>query len=142
MSVPRWTARVCLVTCATFLALGAWEVVLRLKWFKSLTIPAGIDDPHFHHRLKPLETYHFTSSEFDVQVRTNRFGLRGPDPSRPKAPGVTRILMVGDSYTFGFPVRDDAALPWFSEFGVQFKARCGTCVIVRWFSVLSLSTLS
>ena len=107
MVIPRWVSRLLLLTCATLLALGTWEIILRLKWFKSLTIPAGIDDPHFHHRLKPLETYHFTSSEFDVEVRTNRFGLRGPDPSRPKAPGVTRILMVGDSYTFGFPVRDD-----------------------------------
>lgn len=107
MSPVRWVSRLLLLTCATLLALGAWEIALRLKRFKSLTIPAGIEDPHFHHRLKPNEAYHFTSQEFDVTVRTNRFGLRGPDPSRPKTPGTIRLLMVGDSYTFGFPVKDE-----------------------------------
>ena len=88
------------------IGVGLLELGLRLFWLKRLTIGAGIEDPHFHHRLKPFETYHFTSSEFDVHVRTNRYGLRGPDPVLPKPDGVVRVLMLGDSYTFGFPVQD------------------------------------
>ncbi|MBI4343041.1 MAG: SGNH/GDSL hydrolase family protein [Candidatus Omnitrophica bacterium] len=119
MSLPRWSSRLLLLACATLLALGAWEAALRLKWFKSLAIPAGIEHPQFHHRLKPLETYHYTSQEFDVEVRTNPFGLRGPDPSQPKAPGTVRILMLGDSYTFGFPVRDEETFCALVERGLK-----------------------
>ena len=105
--MPRWLLRSILVVASVLLSLTLVEAALRLKHFKSLTIPAGIEHPQFHHRLKPLETYHFTSAEFDVNVRTNSYGLRGPDPVIPKPAGTTRILMVGDSYTFGFPVRDE-----------------------------------
>ena len=121
MLSTRWVPRFLLLTCSILLTLAAWEVILRFKRFGSLTIPAGIEHPHFHHRLKPLEPYHFVSSEFDVTVRTNRFGLRGPDPSLPKPPGTTRILMMGDSYTFGFPVADGETFSERIERGLQAK---------------------
>lgn len=90
------------------LTLGILEVGLRVWWIKGPAgIGAGLEDPHFHHRLKPNTTYHYTSDEFDVGIRTNRFGLRGPDPVIPKPPGKVRVLMLGDSFTFGFPVRDN-----------------------------------
>ena len=40
-------------------------------------------------------------------IRTNRLGLWGPEPVIPKPPGILRILMLGDSFTFRFPVRDE-----------------------------------
>ena len=33
--------------------------------------------------------------------RTNRYGLRGPDFLEQKEPGVTRVLVLGDSFVFG-----------------------------------------
>ncbi len=33
--------------------------------------------------------------------RTNRYGLRGPDFPEQKEPGVTRVLVLGDSFVFG-----------------------------------------
>ena len=87
-------------------ALLAWDLGLRIRW-KQLIPSAGIEQPHFHHRLLPNTAYHYTSSEFDVTVRTNRYGLRGPDPAMPKPPGTVRLLLLGDSYIFGFPVRDE-----------------------------------
>jgi lysophospholipase L1-like esterase len=41
----------------------------------------------------------------------NRWGLRGPDFEEAKRPGCVRILMIGDSTTFGTGVRDEAAYP-------------------------------
>lgn len=102
-----WARRLLSVALSTGLALGMAELAFRLIRLKRLTIPAGIEDPHYHHRLKPNTSYHFTSSEFDVTVQTNRYGLRGPDPVVPKPSGTFRVLMLGDSYTFGFPVKDE-----------------------------------
>jgi hypothetical protein len=89
--------------------LAILELGLRAFWIKRLTVSAGIEHPHFHHRPRASHTYHYTSkaNEFDVRIRTNSRGLRGPDPAIPKPAGTVRILMLGDSFTFGFPVRDE-----------------------------------
>lgn len=100
--VPRWLA----VVGITFAILALFELRLRLVWFKQVFIPAGIADAQFHHRLRPNEDHHFSSEEFDVTIRTNRYGLRQPDPELPKPAGVTRLLLLGDSFTFGFPIPD------------------------------------
>jgi lysophospholipase L1-like esterase len=42
-------------------------------------------------------------------LRTNRLGLRGPEVALPKPPGLARVLVLGDSFTFGLGVDDDAA---------------------------------
>jgi len=114
-----WLFRVVSVVVSLLLGIGLLELGLRLFWLKRLTLDAGIEDPHFHHRLKPSETYHYYSSEFDVHIRTNRFGLRGPDPVLPKPPGLFRILMLGDSFTFGFPVQDQETFSYLIERGLQ-----------------------
>jgi len=112
-------SRILVAGCSVILALGLTEVAFRLLWMKRFTIPAGIEDAHFHHRLKPSTTYHYYSSEFDVHVRTNRLGLRGPDPAVPKPPGFIRILMLGDSFTFGFPVKDEETFCSLIERGLR-----------------------
>lgn len=103
---PRRWVRLLTLGVSLCVGLGIAELGFRLGWVKRLTIGAGIEHPHFHHRLQPQTTYHYASDEFDVSIDTNRFGLRGADPVIPKPEGVVRILMLGDSYTFGFPVRD------------------------------------
>ncbi len=95
------------------------ELGLRVLWLKQLTIKAGIEHPHFHHRLNPNQTYHFYSGEFDVNVRTNGYGLRGPDPVVPKPTHTLRILMLGDSFTFGFPVQDQQTFSALIEHGLR-----------------------
>jgi lysophospholipase L1-like esterase len=44
-------------------------------------------------------------------VQINGLGYRGPDLAWNKAPGETRLLMVGDSFTYGEFVNDDETLP-------------------------------
>ena len=110
-----WFQKAAVALVATVVALGVSELAFRLLWLKRLTIPASIQDPHFHNRLAPNHTYHFTSGEFDVKIRTNRYGLRGPDPVLPKPDGTYRILMLGDSYTFGFPVEDHETFAYLTE---------------------------
>ena len=110
-SVPRpkppFVFKLAGVLLSTLLALPVIELGFRYLWLKGKAITAGVEHPHFHHRPKPNSDYYYTSNEFDVTIHTNRYGLRGPDPVLPKPSGVTRILMLGDSFTFGFPVKDD-----------------------------------
>jgi lysophospholipase L1-like esterase len=51
------------------------------------------------------ETVHATD-EFRVTVRTNALGLRGAPAREAKQPGVFRVLVLGDSFAFGFGVED------------------------------------
>ncbi len=116
---PPWPLRLVLVVLSTLIGLALVEVTFRLAKLKRLTIPAGIDHPHFHHRLNSNQDYRFNSGEFDVTIHTNRYGLRGLDPVIPKPAGVLRILMLGDSFTFGFPVKDDEAFASRIEQGLK-----------------------
>lgn len=56
-----------------------------------------------------------------MHIRTNRFGLRGPDPTIPKPAGMLRILMLGDSFTFGFPVNDEETFAHLIEQGLRAR---------------------
>jgi len=47
-------------------------------------------NPHGYFNERNAQTY-----------RTNRYGLRGPDFPEQKEPGVTRVLVLGDSFVFG-----------------------------------------
>ncbi len=114
-----WLTRLGIGIVSLAVAAAIGEVGFRLFWIKHATIGSGIDDPHFHHRLKGLQTYHFETSEFNVDIRTNRWGLRGTEPVLPKPKGLTRILMLGDSYTFGFPVRDEETFSYLIEQGLK-----------------------
>src|SRR3989338_7617739 len=116
-----WLARVVGLVLSTLLAVGVAELAFRVFGVKQLILRAGIEHPHFHHRLKPYDTYQFVSGEFNTSTRTNRYGLRGPDPAIPKPPGVTRLLMLVDSFPFGFPVRDDETFCALAEQALRAK---------------------
>ncbi|MEI6807721.1 MAG: SGNH/GDSL hydrolase family protein [bacterium] len=50
---------------------------------------------------KPGICRHTRKGEFDVGVEVNANGFRGPECAIEKKPGVFRVLIVGDSFTFG-----------------------------------------
>jgi lysophospholipase L1-like esterase len=58
-------------------------------------------DPILHHSLVPNAKLHRVNNEFDVIYKINSLGLRDEEFSVKKPPKTFRILMVGDSYTFG-----------------------------------------
>lgn len=59
----------------------------------------GIRSWRIHHELRP--------GYQSPVVRTNSFGLRSPEVAVPKPEGTFRILLLGDSFTFGMRVADD-----------------------------------
>jgi lysophospholipase L1-like esterase len=59
----------------------------------------GIRSWTVHHALRP--------GYASPGVHINSFGLRSPEIAVPKPPGTYRVLLLGDSFTFGLRVRDD-----------------------------------
>lgn len=55
---------------------------------------------------KNVDGWH-RSAEFSVQYKTNAFRLRGPETTLEKPAGTKRILVLGDSLTFGSGVNDE-----------------------------------
>ena len=59
----------------------------------------------------------------DVLVRTNTHGMRDRERMLAKAPGVFRIAVVGDSFTFGFGVENEQTYPSVLEALLNGSAR-------------------
>ena len=99
-------------------ALGLAEVALR-TWEAvraAPLVPGVIEGPktlRVKDRIKPnldaVIRRHPTSGR-DVRVRTNSFGLRGPEVTR-KAPGEIRLLVLGDSITFAEYLDEEETYP-------------------------------
>jgi lysophospholipase L1-like esterase len=66
--------------------------------------------------------------EFRIHVRTNAAGFRGGPLPGAKAPGTARVLVVGDSFTWGYGVAEDEAYP--AVLGRLLAARTGRAVEV------------
>jgi lysophospholipase L1-like esterase len=79
----------------------------RTKWRFNPYQPDGVLG--YVHR-PDWETVHATD-EFQVTVHTNALGLRGAPARAEKEPGTYRILVIGDSFAFGFGVADDETFP-------------------------------
>lgn len=78
----------------------------------------GVPDKKYHHSFKPNSSLRLTASknnEYDVAVKINNYGFRGRDVSIDKRPGLVRIMMVGDSFTFGVGAEDDETIPYLVE---------------------------
>jgi hypothetical protein len=58
----------------------------------------GIRSWTVHHAMRPGYS--------NPAVHTNSFGLRSPEVAVPKPAGIFRILLLGDSFTFGFQASD------------------------------------
>src|SRR5437867_4072371 len=115
------------VAAAIFVAVGevlsrAFDVVDRLNGFNRRLFVAT-DDPHLPYVMRPGFEATVRHGPLRVHVRTNELGLRGPSvPPRP-APGIHRILALGDSATFGEGLAAEEAFPALLE--GELAARTG-----------------
>ncbi len=80
---------------ACFLVL---EIVLHIVFPLGLTNPANT-------------TYELTHPEYNMTITTNSFGLRDRDFTKEVPEGVYRILVIGDSFTFGIGVQNNETYP-------------------------------
>lgn len=75
--------------------------------------PLYVGDPVLHHRMTPNWSGFFPEEivqevgRSQVPIRTNSLGLRSPEIAQAKAPDTYRILVLGDSVTFGWSLRGE-----------------------------------
>jgi hypothetical protein len=99
--------RILLVVLGLVLGIALGEVGLRLATVVSRPSADGfkLADPVLHYRLRPNTTTVFTSDEYRVEIRTNSLGFHDYDYPAAKPVGTFRVLMLGDSGTFGTGLR-------------------------------------
>src|SRR5262245_5794214 len=106
-----------LVLVSTLVALAIGELVVRF-WFprepallEDRLISSGAygPDPVLGWRPQPNSTYH--SVRFNVTYTTNSRGLRGPEQRLERSAGLKRIVVLGDSFAWGWGVNDDDVFP-------------------------------
>ncbi len=104
----RFIQRLALVLAGTCIALLAGEICFRLVPFERFKYEARYG--HFSGNTvarfleyDPVLTFRNRrgAADPDAQVHINSLGLRGREISIEKPPGVTRIICLGDSCTFG-----------------------------------------
>jgi lysophospholipase L1-like esterase len=121
-----------MMTLSSVLALGCAEAIFRWhsqrtfddefpEWTENLVVVRGPQVFAF----KPHASGVFPGN-VDVKrtfpYRTNDHGLR--DRDRPaKRPGTKRVLVMGDSYTWGYAVAEDEAFPQVSERRLEESGR-------------------
>jgi lysophospholipase L1-like esterase len=97
-----------LAAASTSLTLGLVEAAFRVAHVPVGTVQINratvrrSDDPRLRFELRPGGV-----ARGEVEYRVNSLGLRGPETTREKPPGVRRVAVLGDSIAFGYWVADE-----------------------------------
>ena len=104
----KWLGKALFMVLLTLLYLAVLEGGIRWLWPQDSEIeylatqPPGKEDPMLGHVLQAGTHYVTRTPEFEAEYRTNSQGLRDAATySVPKPPGVTRMMVLGDSFTYG-----------------------------------------
>jgi len=102
-----WALRLVFLVALAFTMLGVIETGFilydlrtgALSIYRAPDLSFGIRSWAVHHELRPGYS--------SPGVRINSFGLRSPEIAVPKPANTIRVLLLGDSFTFGMRVADD-----------------------------------
>jgi GDSL-like Lipase/Acylhydrolase family len=102
-----WLLRLVFLVAIAFTTIGIIETAFILYDLRTQALSVarapdlgfGIRSWTVHHALRPGYS--------SPNIHINSFGLRSPEVAVPKPAGTVRILLLGDSFTFGLRVRDD-----------------------------------
>ena len=75
------------------------------------------------HRLRPDWEARFAYNDFDTLVRTNHLGFRSAEPRGDARDERSRILVLGDSFAFGWGVENDETFSAVLERGLASRGR-------------------
>jgi hypothetical protein len=102
--------RIALACGSLLVTILALEIGVRL--FSPVPVQRNIPDfyvpdAHAQYALKPNAVRTMKLREFTYRMEMNSVGFRGPEFSAEPAPSITRVLLLGDSFTFGWGVDFD-----------------------------------
>src|SRR5438552_4065716 len=119
--MKRLAGNLLLLVAGGALALGLHEIGLRVVGFTPSPL---LPDRAIGYRYAPDMPYH-QRGEGASDGRTSHRGWRDRDYATAKAPGTTRILVVGDSYVQGLQVPLDSTFHKQLERRLAARARPG-----------------
>lgn len=110
--------RLVVVSFSLLLALGVAEFLLRLLPIKAVYLArrnvvqqwSSESNPHTDYRSRPGYRGVFANREFRTRVEINSLGLRGPELTD-AGPGERTLLVLGDSFAFGWGVEAHESAP-------------------------------
>jgi len=111
--VRRRIASAALVAAGLLVALGVAELALRAFWPQRSFVSVGMfeSDPEAGYRLRPGYRSEVRVPEYRTQIRIDGRGYRVPLDAPPEPEAASRILAIGDSFTFGVGVEARDAFP-------------------------------
>lgn len=98
--------RICTVAISLVFILGMTEIFFRIFRPIKTTASMGVADPVFHHILQSNMTRVDDGGDFRIIYHINKEGFRGKSYPVDKPPKTYRIVILGDSFTFGSGVSD------------------------------------
>lgn len=107
-------------------AEGAFRIKDLFDKNRGLKNAMGDVSRKYDHAFKPNSRFSLVASknnEYDVAVKINNYGFRGKDINLSKDPGVTRILVMGDSFTFGVGAEENETIPFLIEKYLKEKGK-------------------
>jgi lysophospholipase L1-like esterase len=107
--------RLGLLAASCVVTLGLIEAGLRLvpAWSRATTRDERFlfnpyrPDGQLGFTLRPGVRVRHVDRDFSVTVDVNALGMRGPERTPSKRPGTARILLLGDSFAFGWGVQQE-----------------------------------
>lgn len=126
------TQKILLFLTSLFFSLFLLEMILRLVYVPHFSVPPWqtsqrfILDSQLIYRLKPNATYKWTTNEFTETSSVNLIGLRGT--FKKDYENTYKIIMVGDSFTYGHGLTDEQTIPFLLESILNESSKSSTTV--------------
>ena len=106
----HWIKNIILLAVSIVIALIICEGIVRILGLGGTAVTRGVlhqFDPEVGWKCLPnLDARYSLPGSFDVRIRCNSQGLRDSDKSYTKTPGTRRILILGDSFMWGYGVEN------------------------------------
>ncbi|MDH5564179.1 MAG: hypothetical protein OEY91_11230, partial [Nitrospirota bacterium] len=100
-----------LTLCSILIFLGVFEIFLRGWGYKIVTFYADAGfyqyDPDLGWEQIPNYEAKFRARDFEVNIKTNAYGLRDQEYAFSKKQGINRIIVLGDSFAWGWGVEQN-----------------------------------
>jgi len=96
---------------AAFALEATWRFVRSRGWGPTTNPALVVHDDRLGWRYRPGARARHRTDEFDVSIRINSRGFRGPEVPFQRTPGRKRIVALGDSFTFGWGVEEEETWP-------------------------------
>ncbi len=109
-TLPGWAGNLLLFFASVLASLGVLEVGARIVIARRPIITSGEQgiysqfDPVLGWRNRPLTSVRYSRRDYQTNVAINSLGFRDVEHPKMKAPGVTRVLAIGDSFIEAYTV--------------------------------------